>query len=134
MKDCIFCQIADGKAPAWKVDENDRAFAFLDINPVNPYHTLVIPKRHAINMFDVSEKDLLAVIRLLKGVMDLYAEKLGMENAQVVCSSGAEAQQDVFHLHYHIVPRHKGDGQQVRWKTHPEWREKFDEMLEKLGV
>ena len=68
----------------------------------------------------------------LKHVVDLYHDRLGLCNAQVVCSSGAEAQQDVFHLHFHIVPRHEGDGQDVRWKTHPEMQDRFDAMLARL--
>ena len=68
----------------------------------------------------------------LKHVVDLYHDRLGLCNAQVVCNSGAEAQQDVFHLHFHIVPRHEGDGQDVRWKTHPEMQDRFDAMLARL--
>lgn len=133
MDDCIFCQIVRGESPSWPVYETDDAYAFLNINPVNPYHTLVIPKRHSADMFDVSEADLLGVMRALKHVVDLYRDRHGMENLQVVCSSGAEAQQDVFHLHYHVVPRHAGDGQDVRWTEHPEMRSQFDDMLARLG-
>ena len=132
MSNCIFCEIAQGTGHAWKVHETAGAFAFLDINPVSPYHTLVIPKRHARDMFDVSEKDLLDVMSTLKYVVDLYADKLGLNNLQIVSSSGAEAQQDVFHLHYHIVPRRRGDGQNIRWKTYPETRNQFDSMLGRL--
>ena len=53
MEDCIFCQIASGNAKSWKVYETDNAYAFLDIHPVNEYHTLVIPKRHYVNIFDI---------------------------------------------------------------------------------
>ena len=132
MNDCIFCQIVEGSAPSWKVYETDLAYAFFNINPVNPYHTLVIPKSHYVNMFDVPERDLLGVMQAIKHVMDLYQEKLGLKHAQVICSSGKEAQQEVFHLHYHIVPRSQGDGQDVKWKLHPEMRSQFDEMLFRL--
>ena len=54
MKDCIFCQVAAGEAPSWKVHENEHAYAFLNINPVSRYHTLVIPKGHYVNIFDAS--------------------------------------------------------------------------------
>ena len=132
MEDCIFCQIASGNAKSWKVYENDHAYAFLDIHPVNEYHTLVIPKRHYVNIFDIPTGELLHVISALKHVVDLYQERLGLANAQIVNSSGAEAQQDVFHLHFHIVPRQKGDGQDVKWSPHPEMRERFDDLLAKL--
>ena len=132
MIDCIFCQVAAGKAKSWKVYETDLAYAFLDIHPVNEYHTLVIPKRHYTNIFDVPADELTQLMLALKHVVDLYSRKLGLENAQIVNSSGAEAQQDVFHLHFHIVPRHRGDGQDVKWSPHPEMRERFDGLLEKL--
>ena len=132
MEDCIFCQIASGNAKSWKVYESDHAYAFLDIHPVNEYHTLVIPKRHYVNIFDIPTGELLHVISALKHVVDLYQERLGLANAQIVNSSGAEAQQDVFHLHFHIVPRQKGDGQDVKWSPHPEMQERFDDLLAKL--
>ncbi len=132
MNDCIFCKVVSGEAHSWKVYETDAAYAFLDINPVNPYHTLVIPKNHHVNIFDIPENELLGVVSCLKHVINLYKEKLGLENAQVVSSSGAIAQQDVFHLHFHIVPRHKKDGQNIKWNTHPEMRPEFDKMLRKL--
>ena len=132
MNDCIFCQIANGTAPAWKVHETEAAFAFLDIHPVNEYHTLVIPKTHYTNLFDVPEKVLIEVMLALKQVVDLYQEKLGIKHVQIVNSSGAAAQQDVFHLHFHIVPRYRGDGQDIRWSPHPAMRERFDELLARL--
>ena len=134
MDDCIFCKIVRGEAPSWKVYEDDHAYAFLDIHPATKYHTLVIPKRHSINMFDVTEDDLLHVMAAVKRVIDLYRDKLGIENAQVINSSGAQAQQDVFHLHYHIVPRSADDGQDVQWTTHPQWQGKFDVWLKQLEV
>ena len=132
MEDCIFCQVASGNAKSWKVYETDHAYAFLDIHPINEYHTLVIPKRHYVNIFDIPTEELLHVMSALKHVVDLYQERLGLANAQIVNSSGAEAQQDVFHLHFHIVPRQKGDGQDVKWSPHPEMRDRFDDLLAKL--
>ena len=132
MSECIFCQIAAGKARSWKVFEAENAYAFLDINPVSRYHTLVIPKAHYRDIFDIPANDLQAVIAAVKHVADLYANRLGIRNVQIVNSSGAEAQQDVFHLHFHIVPRKYGDGQNIRWQAHPEWRGQFDQWLETL--
>lgn len=130
--DCIFCKIVRGEAKSWKVYEDEHTYAFLDIHPVSEYHTLVIPKKHYENVFDVSEEELLHVMRALKQVIGLYHQRLGLRNVQIVNSSGAEAQQDVFHLHFHIVPRQRGDGQNVRWKTFPEWTARFDQMLKRI--
>ena len=132
MKNCIFCQISQGKAKSWKVYENKYVFAFFDLGAVNEYHTLVIPKKHYKDIFDIPEKELKEVIAVVKKLAVLYKEKLGIENIQILNSSGAEAQQNVFHIHFHIVPRHKGDGQNIRWKPRTELKEKFDQLLEKL--
>ena len=132
MADCIFCKIIWGEAKSWKVYEDEYTYAFLDINPTNEYHTLVIPKKHVENIFDVSEDDFIHIMKTVKKIADFYHEKLGIKNVQIINSSGAEAQQDVFHLHFHIVPRHAGDGQDIHWTTHKEWREKFDLMLDEL--
>jgi len=132
MNDCIFCKIISGDAPCSKVYENEFALAFLDINPATRYHTLVIPKKHYVNMLDISIKDLQEVVAVVKIVTDLYQDKLGLKNIQYITNAGAEAQQDVFHFHMHIVPRSNGDGQDVHWKTHQEWRKDFEDMLNRL--
>lgn len=132
MNDCIFCDIVQGNAKSWKVYENESVYAFLDIHPVNEYHTLVIPKKHYVNIFDIPQDELVAVIKVVKELVDTYAKKLGIENVQIINSSGKEAQQDVFHIHFHIVPRYKHDGQNVKWATHAEWTKKFDQLLERL--
>jgi histidine triad (HIT) family protein len=134
MNDCIFCRIAAGAVPSWKVYESSAAYAFFDINPVNEYHTLVISKSHYKSIFDIPAQDLLNVISALKYVVDLYHEKLGLEHVQIVNSSGAKAQQDVFHLHFHIVPRHRDDGQDIKWSPRPEMRVRFDELLARLTL
>lgn len=134
MTECIFCQIAAGKAESWKVYETEHAFAFLDIHPVNEYHTLVISKRHYTDIFNIPPAELMYVMEALKHVVDLYHEKLDIENVQIVNSSGADAQQDVFHLHFHILPRQKGDGQDITWTPHLEIRKRFDEMLLRIDA
>jgi histidine triad (HIT) family protein len=72
-------------------------------------------------------------MKTIKKIVDLYNKKLGLKNAQIINNSGAEAQQDVFHIHFHIVPRFLGDGQDVKWTTHKEWRERFDDLLLRLN-
>mgnify|MGYP001010575292 CR=1 FL=1 len=130
--DCIFCKIAKGEAKSWKVYENGSVYAFLDIHPVNEYHTLVIPRQHYVNIFDIPENELIEVIKVVKLLATLYEEKLRIHNVQIVNSSGREAQQDVFHAHFHLVPRHLGDQQNVRWTTHPEWAQNFGRLLDRL--
>ena len=132
MDDCIFCKIVRGEAPSWKIWENEDVYAFLDIHPASKYHTLVIPKKHFTNIFDVPERELQAVIGVVRTLSRLYQQKLGINHLQIINSNGREGQQDVFHLHFHIVPRKEGDGQNIRWSTFPEWRSAFDEMVSRF--
>ncbi|KAA1245173.1 HIT family protein [Aquimarina sp. RZ0] len=132
MNNCIFCKIAKGEAKSWTVYEDEHTYAFFDIHPVSKYHTLVIPKKHYTNIFDIPEKELKAVMTTVKKVSKLYENKLGIRNIQIISNSGAEAQQEVFHLHFHIIPRKKGDGQHIRWNTYPQWTQDFDTMLLKI--
>jgi len=132
MDDCIFCKIVAGKAKSWKVYENESVFAFLDVNPVNEYHTLVVSKNHYENIFDVPETELKEVMAVIKKLVTLFNSKLGIRNVQIINSSGVDAQQDVFHFHFHIVPRKKSDNQDIEWITHPEWVEKYDQLLERI--
>ena len=132
MGDCIFCKMVEGKARSWKVYENESVFAFLDVNPVNEYHTLVVPKDHYVSIFDVPEIELKEVMVVIKKIVTLFNKKLGIRNVQIINSSGSEAQQDVFHFHFHIVPRKKGDNQNIEWITHSEWVKNYDQLLERL--
>jgi histidine triad (HIT) family protein len=111
------------------VYEDESAYAFLNIFPASEWHTLVIPKAHYVDVFDAPVAELVAVIRAVKSVVDLYRRVIGISDVQIINSSGAQAQQDVFHVHFHIVPRRRGDGQDVTWSVHPEWRDRFDGML-----
>lgn len=132
MNDCVFCKIVNGELPCYKVYEDDDVFAFFDVNPVNAYHTLVIPRQHYKDIFDIPEDQLVNITRAVKKITTTLKEKVGIENLQIVSSSGADAQQDVFHIHFHIVPRNKDDGQNITWTPKLELKEKFNELLSRL--
>ena len=92
----------------------------------------MIPKVHYENIFDIPEKELKEVIAVVRKISKLYKEKLGIRHLQIIHSNGREGQQDVFHIHFHIVPRKQGDGQNIKWITHPEWTKDYDTMVKKL--
>ncbi|WP_271782239.1 HIT family protein [Aquimarina algiphila] len=132
MRDCIFCKIVKGEAKSWKVYETEDTYAFFDIYPATRYHTLVIPKKHYTTIFDIPEQELRSVITSVKKVAKLFEEKLGIHNIQIISNSGAVAQQEVFHLHFHIVPRKRGDGQNIKWNKDSELVKDFEDMLDKI--
>jgi histidine triad (HIT) family protein len=129
---CIFCKIATGGEESWRIHETPRALAFLAVPGVSDYHTLVIPKAHHEDIFDVPEDVLLDVTSTLKHVVDVYRSRLDIRDLQVINSSGIHAQQSVFHLHFHILPRRAGDGLDTRWPTRTRTREDRDVLLESL--
>jgi histidine triad (HIT) family protein len=106
---CIFCAIAAGEAPSFVLHETDRTLAFLDTNPITVGHTLVIPKRHAIDLHDIDPDDLAATARSAKEVATLLTERLGSEGVNLLHATGTAAWQTVFHLHLHVLPRVAGD-------------------------
>jgi histidine triad (HIT) family protein len=114
------------------VYEDDDTLAFFDVNPVNEYHTLVIPKKHYKDIFEIPEDALVAVAKSIKNISSTLRDRAGIENIQIVNNSGKDAQQDIFHIHFHIVPRDHDDGQNIRWTTRPELREKYAELLSRL--
>lgn len=132
-ENCIFCEIIKGKINSYKVYENDDVYAFFDNNPINEYHTLIIPKNHYQDIYDIPEKELLAVIAATKKIAELYKGKLGVNNVQIFNNSGVKAEQDVFHFHMHLVPRENNDGQDINWKTNSNLQDQFDELIKKLN-
>jgi len=103
-QDCIFCKIIAGEIPATKVYQDDDALAFLDINPVAPGHTLVIPKHHHPLMIDVPDELVSHLFILAKRIM-----KSIKATTQAYLVNIAVAGDEVPHFHIHLIPRHQGD-------------------------
>ena len=133
MSECIFCRIVAGTERSWNVYETPQTYAFLDVNPLSEYHTLVVPKRHYTNVFDVPPDAWVGVMASVKTVVDRFRVRLGIEHVQIVNNSGGAADQEVFHLHVHVIPRGTGDDKHVTWSPRPELRERFDTMLADLS-
>ncbi len=107
---CIFCDIVKKEIPCHKIYENSEVLAFLDIAKDTEGHTLVIPKKHCENILDCPPQVLKKVIEAVAEISRHYVSKCGYEGVNVLNASGASAQQSVFHLHFHIIPRKKEDG------------------------
>jgi histidine triad (HIT) family protein len=108
--DCIFCKIVAGEIPSVKVLDEDKVFAFMDINPSSRGHMLVVPKNHAENIFEISEADLSAVMGAVKRCAVAVKKALGAEGVTVLQLNGKASDQVVPHLHVHIMPRWQDDG------------------------
>ena len=110
MDNCIFCKIVKGEVPSYKIYENDKVYAFLDIACDAVGHTLVIPKKHYANVLDCDKEYLDAVVEAVQVISNHYVSNCGFDGVNVLNASGAAAEQSVFHLHFHIIPRKNGDG------------------------
>jgi len=108
--DCIFCKIVAGTIPSTKVYEDEASVAFLDISPIHPGHTLVIPKDHHENILEIAEGTLKhltgSVQKVARGVKDATMA----DGISVITLTGEAAGQTVFHIHFHIIPRYHNDG------------------------
>ncbi len=114
--DCIFCTIAAGEGPAQIVAENDHAVAFLDIAPATRGHTLVIPRNHSDNLYEIDPEDLAHAAQLAQEVAKRMPDALGADGVNLLNSCGAAAWQTVFHTHLHVIPRYAGDPLKLPWR------------------
>ncbi|MFQ5846426.1 MAG: HIT family protein [Candidatus Methylomirabilales bacterium] len=113
---CIFCQIRDGQIPSTRVYEDDKTIAFMDINPINQGHLLVIPKNHADTIFDISPADLGAIAATVKKVAGAMRQALRPDGLNLFQANGTAAGQVVPHVHVHLIPRWTGDGKGFDWQ------------------
>jgi histidine triad (HIT) family protein len=133
MSDCIFCQIVAGEAPAYIVAQDARTLAFLDRGQATEGHTLVVPRAHARDIWDVSDEDVAAVSVMTKRVAVLLDERLSPGGLNVTQSNRDAGWQDVFHFHVHVIPRWSDDGLVPPWRaTHPS-DEELAATLARLG-
>ena len=108
-KDCIFCKIISGEVPSKKIFDDDTAIAFLDINPANKGHCLVIPKKHSQNIYDIEDRDLEKLIIITKNLAKLLKDKLACNGVNIIQNNEKHAGQIVAHFHIHIIPRYEND-------------------------
>ena len=103
MSDCLFCKIIAGKIPAKVVYEDEDILAFNDINPLRPVHVLVIPKKHITSLATVSAEDTLILGKILVKANEIAAGQGSPDGFRVIINTGRVGQQEVPHLHAHIV-------------------------------
>ena len=114
--DCIFCAIVAGEIPAIKVYEDEDVFAFMDIAPANPGHTLVIPKQHYRNIFDMPTEIGSKIMQTAILIANAIRTALKPDGLNLFQSNEAAGFQTVFHFHLHLIPRWEGDPLRLPWR------------------
>ena len=115
--DCIFCKIAAGEIPSACIYEDDDFKAFLDISPAVKGHVIIIPKKHADNLFDLSEEEASKIFVIASNIGKAIKEELNCDGLNVLQNNGEIAGQTVFHFHMHLIPRFKNDNVKITWNS-----------------
>ena len=129
---CVFCAIAAGEIPSFKVYEDDLVLAYLDINPFTKGHTLVIPKAHSANLLETDEATLAAVIARVKKVAAHLKAALPCDGFNILQNNGEAAGQTVMHLHFHIVPRYGKEA--IAFESRPGDMDELKALAERIRL
>ena len=137
MSNCVFCDILAGDLPSSVVFEDELVCAFMDIQPVNSGHVLIIPKQHAMFLADLHEETCGHMFRIAQRIaVAVRRSGVNCEGVNMFLADGEAAGQEVFHVHLHVFPRFVGDGFGLRFG--PEYgkkpaREELDDAAEQIG-
>ena len=129
---CVFCKIVVGEIPCFKLIEDDRTLAFMDINPAHDGHCLVVAKEHYPTVFEISEETFVAVARSVRRVAQAVNKAISPKGLNLVQANGEGAQQSVKHLHIHVLPRKLGDQLALDWGVRPGDRDVIAALAEEI--
>ncbi|MDK2921365.1 MAG: histidine triad family protein [Desulfonauticus sp.] len=136
MEKCIFCEIVAGNIPCTKIYESENILAFLDIAPVNPGHTLVIPKQHYPTLLDLPPALGQELLEALQKVAKAIKEGLQADGINLGMNNYRAAGQLVFHAHFHLIPRYEKDGltlwPQQKYESETKMQEIAQQIINKL--
>jgi histidine triad (HIT) family protein len=130
--DCIFCKIAAGEAPCFKLYEDDRVLSFMDINPFNDGHCLIVAKNHARTLFEAEDADLAACLIAAKRVARAVEKVVAPDGVNLLQANGPGAAQSVPHFHIHVFPRRHGDQAAMNAPQKPGDMKKIGELAERI--
>lgn len=130
--DCIFCKLANGQIPTNTVYEDEDFRAILDMGPATKGHTLIIPKEHADNLYELPDDTVGKAMKLAKKLGERMVERLEADGLNIVQNNGETAGQTVMHFHIHVIPRYKDDGQKIGWKPGSPSKEELESLCNKL--
>lgn len=109
LKDCIFCKIANREIPSRTIFENEFILAFLDIFPISKGHTIIIPKKHYLNLEDIPDYELSEVYKTVKNLAIKIHKNLKIDGYNILQNNFIAAGQEINHFHVHIIPRNYDD-------------------------
>ena len=134
MKDnnCIFCKIANGDIPSRTLYEDDDFRVIMDLAPATKGHSLILPKEHYKNIYEIADGTAAKVLPLAKKMATLMTEKLGADGFNIVQNNNEIAGQTVFHFHVHLIPRYNDDNQSLVWKPQEMTDAQLDDVKEKI--
>lgn len=133
MDNCIFCKIIKGEVPCYKLYEDEHTLAFLDISKDVDGHTLVIPKKHVVNVLDCDNETLAHVTNTIKKISNHYVYDCEYHGVNILNANDSSAGQSVFHLHFHIFPRKEQDMVDF-WPHNDKSTKSFEEMQKLLKL
>lgn len=128
---CLFCKIINGEIPAAKVYEDEYSYAFLDIKPINPGHTLLVPKQHFANLYEMPDEVLANLAPTIKKLGIAIKKAVGADGINIGMNNDSAAGQLVFHAHIHIMPRFKDDGHE-HWHGKPYRNNEINGVAKKI--
>ena len=134
MKDpnCIFCKIANGEIPSRTLYEDEKFRVIMDLGPATRVHSLILPKEHYANLYEIPEDLAADAAKLAKKLAIRMTEKLGADGFNIIQNNNEAAGQTVPHYHVHLIPRYQNDGQHILWNPGEMPAEEMDEILNKI--
>lgn len=134
MSETVFGKILTGEIPSYKVYENDYVYAFLDISQVTKGHTLLIPKKASPNIFETDEETMKHIGAAIPKVANAIKKAFQPDGLNIIQNNGEYANQSVFHIHFHLIPRYENDidGFGYKWETHEDVID--DETKQKIAT
>lgn len=129
---CLFCKIINNEIPSYKIYEDEKFLAFLDISQATVGHTLIVPKKHYANIFELDDEAAQEILLVVKKISLLLKEKLGISDVNIINNSGKLAGQTVDHFHIHIVPRYPNDDLQILSVNHSPSNEELSALCDKI--
>ena len=132
MNNCIFCKIANGEIPSRTLYEDEKFRVIMDLGPATKGHSLILPKDHYANLYEIPEDLAADAAKLAKKLAIRMTEKLGADGFNIVQNNNEAAGQTVPHYHVHLIPRYQNDGQHILWKPGQMPAEEMDEILKTI--